>query len=419
MSGQPVRALAALRYRDFALLWSGQAVSVIGDGIFTVALALAALRLSGGAVGLALVLAARSLPNVVFALVGGVVVDRLPRRLVLLASDSVRGLVVGAVAAFDATGLLRLWQLVVMSVAFGVADAFFFPASTAVVPELVPEEALVSASALTSTTQSVAGSLVGPAFGGVLVAVIGTGWAFGLNAVSFGVSAGCLLAMRTRPGRARPSEGNMLASIREGVGYCRSQKWLWWSLLAAGAANFLCFSPLGVLEPLLVRRVFHAGAVALGIVFAAGGAGGMLASLAVARLGAPRRKITAMWIGWSAAGLATLGLAWAPDVWAAAFFAGGVWGALAYGNVLWFPLMQQQVPADLLGRASSVDALISFALSPLGMLFGGLLAAAVGTRLTLAIGGGLAACTIGVLFVPGVREIEQRRIVQPQVQAGG
>lgn len=407
MSQQRARGLAALHYRDFALLWSGQAVSVVGDGIFTVALALAALRLSRGSLGLSLVLAARSLPNVIFALAGGVLVDRLPRRMVLFASDAVRGLVVGGVAVLTATGRIRLWQLVVMSVVFGIADAFFFPASTAVVPELVPAEALVSASALTSTTQSVAGFLLGPAFGGVLVASIGTAWAFGLNAASFAVSAGCLLGMRARPGRGRPTGHSMIAQIREGLSYCRSQPWLWWSLLVAGVANFICYSPLGVLEPLLVTRVFHAGALALGLVFAAGGLGGMAASLLVARSGVPRRRITAMWLGWSAAGLAALALAWSPDVWVAAFSAALIGGALTYGNVLWFPLMQQLVPPALLGRASSVDALLSFALSPLGILFGGLLAGAVGARAAISIGGAVALCAIIVLAVPGVRNPER------------
>src|SRR5450432_4014395 len=128
------RTTAALRHRDFALLWSGQSVSLIGDGVYTVALALETLRVDDRPLALALVLAARLFPTVLLLLAGGVIVDRIPRRLAMLVSDSTRGVVVAVVAVLIAFGSPEIWELVVMSVIFGAADALFFPAVTAVVP---------------------------------------------------------------------------------------------------------------------------------------------------------------------------------------------------------------------------------------------------------------------------------------------
>lgn len=397
---------AALRHRDFALLWSGQSVSLVGDGIFIVALALETLHIDSRPTALSFVLAARLLPTVLLLLVGGVVVDRVPRRLTMLASDAIRGLAVLAIAVLVAAGVIQLWELVVMSVVFGAADAFFYPASTAIVPELLPAELLVQGSALTTTSRTFAQVLVGPALGGVLVAGLGTAWAFALDGASFFVSATCLIAMASRP-RPTASHRSVLREVGEGLRYCRSQPWLWMTILAAGVANFVAFSPLGLLVPLLVRNVLNQGALALGLVLAAGGLGGAIASLVVGRFGAPRRRITSMWLGWGLASVAVLGLALAPNVWIAGVFSLVVYGLLELGNVLWNPLMQELVPPELIGRASSVDWFFSISLSPLGVLVAGVVAGSIGTRATMLIGGGVATLMAAVLLVPGVRDPER------------
>src|SRR5580700_7508821 len=294
---------AALRHRDFALLWSGQSVSLVGDGIYTVALALETLRIDNHPIALSLVLAARLLPTVLLLMVGGVIVDRIPRRLAMLASDASRGVAVAAVAILVALGTLQIWELVVISVVFGAADALFYPAATAVTPEILPADLLVQGSALNHTSETVAQNLLGPALGGLVVAGLGYEWGFLIDAASFVVSAGCVIAMASRP-RPEPSGHSALADAREGLRYVRSQRWLWVSLAGAGLANFVAFSPLAVLVPLLVRNVLDQGPVALGLVLATGGVGGGMTALLVARFGAPRLRITWMWGGWASAGAA-------------------------------------------------------------------------------------------------------------------
>jgi predicted MFS family arabinose efflux permease len=398
---------AALRHRDFALLWSGQSISLVGDGVYTVALALETLRVDNHPLALSLVLAARLLPMVLLLVAGGVIVDRIPRRFAMLASDSTRGLAVAVIAVLVALGVLRIWELILISAVFGAADALFYPAATAVTPEILPAELLVQGSALNHTSQTVAQTLIGPALGGVVVGALGYQWGFAIDALSFAVSAACVLAMASHP-PPEPTGRSPLADARDGLRYVRSQRWLWVSLAGAGIANFAAFSPLAVLLPLLIRNVLHQGPLALGLVFAAGGVGGGVMALLVAHFGAPRLRITWMWGGWTVAAAALVALALAPNVWLAGACMCVVFGTLMLGNVLWSPMMQELVPPELLGRASSVDWLVSLSLSPLGVLVGGAAAGVIGTRTTMVIGGCIGISLFSILFVPGVRDPERR-----------
>jgi MFS family permease len=394
-----------LRHRDFTLLWSGQTVSMLGDGVFTVTLALETLRVDPHPIGLSYVLAARLLPAVVFVLLGGAIADRVPRRLAMLGSDIARGAAVAVIAALVATGAIHLAALVVMAFVFGLADAFFFPASTAITPELVPAGLLVGASALSGTSTQLAQILVGPAVGGVIVGLLGTAWGFGIDAASFAVSAVCLAAMAARP-KPATSEESPLRDIVEGLRYCRSQRWLWVSILGAALGNFVAFSPLGALIPLLVQRSLHGGGIALGMVLAAGGLGGLAASLLLGHRGAPRRRVVHLWLGWGLSGVGVVGLGFIPDVWLAAGVAFVIYALDTYGNVLWNPLLQRAVPAAMIGRVASVDYFFSFALSPLGLVAAGAAAEVIGVRATLVAGGAITAMTTLIPLLPGVGDPE-------------
>jgi MFS family permease len=397
---------SVLGNRDFALLWTGRTVSLAGNGIFTVALPLEVFRLTGSSLDLALIVAARSVPAVLL-LVSGTVVDRMSRRLVLLASDSACAVAAGAVAVLIGMGIAHLWELAALTAFFGVANAFFRPAATAITPEILPAQQLMSASSLNSLSESLAQYLLGPLAGGVIVAVTGSAWAFGLDAISFAVSAACLLAMHRTKRPARQAS-HFFEGAREGLRYCRSQPWLWWSMVAVGIANFVCFLPFTIFEALLVDDAFHAGAVALGLMYSASGAGGALAAIAASRLPAPRRRVTAIWAAWAGGGLAAFGLGVAPTLWLAMVLAGLTWAGVTYGNIVWYPLMQQEVPPELLGRASSIDWLFSLALAPFGTVAGGALVALIGIRLTLICSGLLTCATGAVLLIPGVTDPDRR-----------
>jgi predicted MFS family arabinose efflux permease len=396
----------ALRQRDYALLWGGQSVSVVGDGIYTIALALEALHISNHPSTLAYVEAARVAPNALLLLFAGALVDRLPRRLVVLSADLVRAGAIASVAALVIAHSLTVTELVVLSAAVGVADAFFYPAYRAIMPELLPAQLLTQGNAFNSASQTIGAALVGPALGGVVVAAGGTSTAFVLDAATFVVSAFCLLLMRRVPPPA-PSGNSIVSDVRVGIRWTIRQRWLWFGILAASVGNFAAFSPLAVTVPLMVRDVLHQGAVAYGATFAAAGVGGLVAAFVAGRFGSPRRRMSAIWAAWALSSFSLVGVGLAPDVFVVAACGAITYFGLEYGNLLWGTLMQVAVPRDMLGRASSVDWLFSICLSPLGLIFAGALASTIGARDTVLLGAGLAAAACCVVFLPGVRDPDQ------------
>ncbi|MGB2951999.1 MAG: MFS transporter, partial [Gaiellaceae bacterium] len=186
---------AALRERQFRLLWIGQATSVFGNGLVPVALAFAVLGLTGSASDVGFVLAAETVPMVVFLLAGGVWADRLPRQLVMLGSDAIRGSCQATIAVLLLTDQARLWHLLALSSIYGSAEAFFRPAATGLLPSTVGAPRLQQANALMGVSNSVA-SLAGPAIAGVLVGLAGVGVAFAADAGTFVVSGVSLAMLR-------------------------------------------------------------------------------------------------------------------------------------------------------------------------------------------------------------------------------
>jgi Transmembrane secretion effector len=411
-TGRPVRArtgrgglLRPLGERDFRLLWAGQAVSLLGDGILTVALAWQTLQLSPSPTALALVMFARAAPRILLMLLGGVISDRLPRRLVMLAADLVQAAAVGVLALLAAGDQLRLWHLVAVAAVASAASAFFLPASTALLPDLLATDLLLPANALGTSSRVLATQFAGPALGGLLVATVGTAAAFAVDAASFLVSVATLAMLRTRPLPPPASErAGMVQEVREGLAYARGQPWIWVTLVVAAVGNFLVTGPLQVLLPVLVRQL-GAGAGSLGLVYAAFGVGGGLAVLLAGHFGLPRWRVTAMYAAWIPSGLVVAGIGAADGVAALAVLYGLAGLLLELGNLIWSTLLQERVPARVLGRVSSLDWLISVGTQPIAIAATGPLAAAVGATTVLVVGGLVSVPTsVAGLLWPGVRD---------------
>jgi predicted MFS family arabinose efflux permease len=400
-------AFRPLGQRDFALLWTGQTISLFGDGILSVALAWQVLKLSSSPAALAGVLLARSVPRVVLLVVGGAISDRVSRRLVLLSSDLVQGFAVAIVAVLGATGQLELWELAVLGAVTGAGSAFFLPASTAVIPQLISPDLLMAANSLSSSSRLLAEQLLGPALGGVLVAAVGTTWAFGLDAASFLVSVVTLVMIRARP-EVRSETGTVLGAVREGFSYARSRPWIWITLISVGTVgNFLAYGPLPVLLPLLVRGPLSGGPTGLGLVFASLGLGGLVAAGLFGTLGQPRRKITSMYAGWGLSCIALAGLYFAPSV-AIAMVLMLCCGFAGEGaQLVWVTLLQELVPEAMLGRIVAMDWLVSLGLQPAGIAFAAPAAAILGPGGVFLAGGLTSAGAVALgLFRPGVRDPE-------------
>src|SRR5215208_872771 len=242
--------------RPFALLWTGQALSMLGDRITPIALAFAVLEL-GGATDLGIVMAAQSLPFVLFSILGGVIADRVGRREVMLISDVVRAISQALLAVLLLSGSAEIWMMVVLSAIYGAAGAVFMPAMTALVPQLVSAVRLQPANAALSLTRS-STVVVGPVIAGVLVALAGPGEAIALDALTFVGSAFLLAALRVPRaadhGEGEPAREGFLAELREGWQEVRSRSWLVRGLVAMSAYHVFVLPAIYVLGPVLSER---------------------------------------------------------------------------------------------------------------------------------------------------------------------
>jgi MFS family permease len=409
MSGRHIdrlRILRPLSVRDFRLLWIGQTVSLLGNGFFTVALAWQTVRLSDSATALSAVLFARWLPQVLLFAVGGAVSDRASRRRVMLVSDLVQGVAAAIVAVMAAAGDLQIWHLVALAAVYGGATAFYLPAATAIVPDIVTKELLVPANSLHSVSRYLIGQLLGPAVAGVIIAAQGTTWAFGADAASFAVSVTTLLLIRTLP-KAPSGEGDLVTRIKEGIRYTRAHRWLWIALVVAAIGNLFAYGPLMTLLPLVADQRLDVSASGYGFLLACFGLGAAGAMLVSGQMGAPKRRVTAIYAGWFVADLCLAGIGLTPSLVVAMILYGTLGFCLEYGNVLWVAMLQDLVPAEVLGRVSSLDWMLSVSMIPVAVAIAGPAAEAVGLSMVLMAGGlGAAAITIIGWLRPGVRDPE-------------
>jgi len=399
--------LAPLRHRDFRILWTGMTISLIGDGIFLIAIAWESYSLWNAPAALSIVGIGMTIPTIAFLLIGGVVSDRRDRRLVMAWADGLRAVAVAVLAALVLMGVLRFWELVVLVAIYGIGTAFFMPAFEAILPELLPKEDLPAANALDQFVRPIAMRLIGPVAGGALVAA-SAGLAFAIDAASF---AACLVAVLVMPRRANRQvevHTSNVAALKEGLRFVRQRVWLWGTLLSAAISYLVFLGPAEVLLPYLVKNELHASAGTLGLVLAAGGVGAVGGAAVMGHRGHPRRDVTVMYMTWTIATLAIAGYGIANAAWQLMLVC-LVFNALeAAGTIVWATIKQHHVPGSMLGRVSSLDWLISIGLLPLSFALTAPVAAVFGARATLVGAAALgAAVTLGGFFLPGMRAIER------------
>ncbi len=402
-----VKLLAPLRHRDFRLLWAGMTVSLVGDGIFLVAMVWQAYELWNAPAALSLLGIGITIPTIAFLLPAGVLSDRLDRRLLMLWADVARAAIVAVLAVLALTGELTFWELLVIVALYGVGTAFFTPAFEAIVPDVVPAVDLPAANSLDQFVRPIALRLAGPALGGALIATLGTGGAFAVDAASFGASTVAVFLMRPPPHPRSQHVESSARALKEGFRFVFSRVWLWGTLLSAAVAYLAFMGPVEVLLPYVVKNDLHASAAELGLVFAAGGVGAVGAALVMGQRGHPRRDVTFIYAAWTLATLAVAGYGLATASWQL-MIACLIFNALeTSGTIVWATVKQRHVPASMLGRVSSLDWLISIGLLPLSFALTAPVAGVIGAQATLvasaAVGGTI---TLGALFLPGMRDIE-------------
>jgi len=399
-----VGILKPLKIRDFALLWTGMTVSLLGDGLYGVAIAWQVYSISNAPTALAVVGVAWMLPQVLLVLVGGVVSDRFERRVVLMVSDAVRGAAIAALGLLTITGSLRLWHAVVLVAVYGAGSAAFAPAFTGIVRDVVPRELLVEANSLDQFVRPLCVRIVGPVLGGVIIGLAGAGTAFLADAATFAVSAFAFLLMRTRS-HPVPTGRSATREALDGIAYVRSRTWLWATMAATVVGMFAFFGPVYVLMPYVVKNSLHGGAGGLGLVLAAGGVGAVAAALLRGQIGLPRRPLAVVYLAYAVTTFSIVGYAFAGSVWGAMLVSFVCIGCLTTGVIVWTTVLQQSVPAHMIGRVASLDWVLSIGLAPISYALTALVADAFGPRSTLVAAGilGSVALLLVLALVPAVR----------------
>jgi predicted MFS family arabinose efflux permease len=400
--------LRPLQIRDFSLLWWGLTVSLLGDGIFIVALPFQVREISNSVTALTYALVAWTLPLVLFFIVGGVLSDRLERRRVLMFANALQGSAILGLGLLSVTGVIELWHVYMLAGLYGLAEALFGPAFGAIVPDLVPRDLLVEANALDNFSRPFALRVIGPAFGGIIIAVVGVGGAFLLDAVTF-VFAGVVFALisRRKLDRDRALESVVWEEVREGYRFVRSHTWLWGTLLAFAVGLLVFSGPWQALVPFVVLNRWG-GASDLALVLSAGGIGAMVSSVLIGTRNLPARFITSMFLGMAVGTLMLAGFGLATSTWHAAIASFIMQGLLSVTIITWNTTMHRYVPGNLLGRVSSLDWMVSTSLIPVSLALTGPLAQTIGARATL-VGAGVFGSVAVLLFllIPGIREPEQ------------
>ena len=419
-----MNVLRSLTHRPFALLWTGQTTSRLGDSLYRIALSWWVLEKTGSAVAMGTVLIFSQIPLLLFLLIGGVVVDRLPRIRIMFASDILCGLVVTFVAFFSWFNLLEIWHIYIASILFGFVEAFFFPAYQAVIPEITPSELLTSANSLSGLSQRVTG-IVGPALGATLVAAGGTSVTFALDALSFFVSALCMLPLLRskfdsrqtqvetteasgKPrGSVRAALQQGLADLLEGFRLVVRIPWIWITILLFGFINIMDAGPRAVAMPFLIKEDLGADVGLLGLLGSAASLGFVIGMIWLGQYVRLHRRGLLAYVSIIGTGLALLPFAFKlpiPVLVGSMFISGICTSVFA---LIWTHTLQEMVPGNMLGRVYSIDALGSFVLLPIGFALAGWGTDLFGAPTVFLIGGiGVIVLVLLGLSHPAIRNLD-------------
>jgi MFS family permease len=408
------RRLRVLGEREFSLFFWGQTVSILGDGIFPIALAFAVLDLGGSPTALGVVLLAGVLPQTLFVLIGGVWADRLPRRTILLAADITRAGIQVATAALLLSGEARIWHLVALYALHATASAFFMPAATALVPQVAPRDRLQQANALLGITRSISFG-VGTALGGIFVSLVSPGGAVLLDALTFVVSGACLWGLSDR---AAPGAGgaSFLSELRAGFDEVRRHRWLSLGLMNAFLFLMLVVAPFEVIGPVIADAELG-GAFSWGVILTGFSVGTLLGGLVMLRVHF-RRPFFVAGLCFFATCAAPLLLALPGPVWSIALAYVGEGFAVGIFVTSWETALQIHIPREMLARVGAWDWLGTIGGMPLGFALTGPIVDAVGASATL-VGVSVAAFLLSLVFVL-IRDLRELRVEGPgSVKPGG
>lgn len=408
-------ASAVLRQRQFRSFWIGRVVSTVGSAAAPIAIAFAALDAGGGVRWLGLILALNIAPQVLLLLLGGVLGDRVRRDRVMVVANIGSGVVQLSIAVLILAGVAELWMLAAAVFLLGMASAFFQPASQGSIAQLVPPELRIAANAVLRLPLNIA-KVLGPALGGLLVAMVGPGWALAFNASTFLFSALFLASIRLP--RPLTRNASAIAAFREGWKGFRSRRW-YVVMVAQSAVTVLIWLVGFQLFGPVVSHASLGGAFAWGLIsggFAFGLVGGSLLAVSIR----PRREGITVSLCLAVQALPLVCLANVAPLWlivGAAVLAGA---ALDVSIVSWSAFFQEQIPEGLQSRLSSISTFGQLLPVPLGYVLFGVLSGFLSETLLVGIMSVLLVlAALLPLLLPSIRRLRLGNIIDEPGAGGG
>lgn len=401
--------------RNFRLLWIGEGISLLGDQFYMIALPWLVLTLTGNALAVGTVMAMAGIPRALFMLVGGALTDRFSPRKLMISSNLARMILIGLLAALVLTNLIELWMLYALALLFGLADAFFFPAQTSIVPALVDKDQLQQGNAIIQGMAQLS-LFIGPVLAGAAIFLLdvdashsnsGIALAFALDSLSFLASITMLSLMRIENAnaRAQKAESGVIASIREALLYVWNDATLKLVFAITMGLNLLINGPFAVGVPVVARTRFPEGAAAFGFVMSLFGGGALLGTVLTGILPQPSNKglgtvalsvLSAMGIG-----LAVIGFA--PTMYVAAAATLVMGSASGYANILMITWLQRKVAPEMTGRIMSLVMFAAVGLNPVSTALAGALIGLNAALLLVCAGILMTLFTLSAAFSPTVR----------------
>ncbi|MET0854442.1 MAG: MFS transporter [Microterricola sp.] len=391
------RALRPFRAPQYRILATALTLSLLGSGMWLVAIVWQVIELGGGPVQLSLVATMSGIGLVSVVLIGGVVADRVPQKYTLLVVEAAKIVVIGAVAALAVSGALELWHLAIAALIIGIGEGFFYPAYSAMLPSILPGDDLLAANGFEGMLRPAALQAAGPALASAAVAAASPALAFVIVGVLQLFAVAALVVLRTVPLRRDLSHETRhpvraaIGDLAEGFRYMFTTPWLLATLLFALAFILVVIGPIDVLAPFAVKDAAGGGPAEYAFVLAAFGVGSVIGSLLISSMRMPRRYLTVMNLAWGLGCLPLVVIGYTSHVWvmAVAVFIVGFFFSL--GGVIWGTLLQRRVPPHMLGRVSSLDFFVSLALMPISMALAGPVGESIGLGPTFLIAGVLPA----------------------------
>jgi DHA3 family macrolide efflux protein-like MFS transporter len=394
------------RNLNFFSIWIGQTISVVGDFLYIIALMWWVLEKTGSTAAMATVAICSSLPAIILGPFAGTYVDRVDKRRLLILMDLGRGVLITVPGVLYFLNQLQVWHIFVIAAFLSSMSTFFNPALASFLPVIVNKEQLVRANSISQMSSNLSG-IIGPALGGALVALFGTGTVMILDALSFFVSVIAIFLVRVKVEQVFPSEERkrFLQELMDGLNFIRKESGILGLVVLFSILNFFV-APVGVLIPLMVKKILKMGAGGFGVLGSSISVGMVLGSLFLGMIGGVRRKGTFIMIGIVVAGsfLALFGVS--ESFWTSIFLLGGCGFGFSFANILVPVVFQSKIPHEKQGRVFGTLGTISGGLRPISLALVGVMGGLLHVQMIVFLSGVLVA--LGGLtgfLIPGIKKL--------------